>query len=252
MKTAILIAAYGTSNPQGRTVLNGFERACRARFSGMPMRWAFTSSSLRGQMARQKLKSDSVGKALWRFYYEGFHKIAIQPLQMIAGREHEAVHAAASEVSAACGMKCAIGKPLLADNFAKAAEALLSHIPPARLVDEDVIFMGHGAKHPAERLYGELGLAIPDPRVFIGAMSGALTLDQLLPKISSKKVWLLPLLSLVGKHAREDMAGDGPLSWKKRIESAGHVCEPVLAGLVESERLAAIWLDRLGEAIAAL
>lgn len=251
MKTAILIVAYGASNPYGRTGLASFEAECRRRFAGLPVRWAFTSPALRERLALQKMKSDSVAKALLRLSLENFTAVAVQPLQMIPGREYEDVCATVRKTKEETGLKCAVGRPLLDAEPEPVVSSLLAHIPEERGPQEDVIFMGHGAKHPSEIMYQALSerLTQADPHVFIGTMSGRSGLEALVPSLSSKTVWLLPLLSCVGQHALQDMAGSGAGSWRMRLEQAGHICQPVLKGLAESPRLAATWLDHLAGAI---
>ena len=76
--------------------------------------------------------------------------------------------------------------------------------------------------------------------------------DLLLPRLTSRRVWLMPLLSVVGRHTLEDMAGDAPDSWRSRIEAAGHTCAPVVRGTAEYRAFADIWLRHLEDAVAAL
>lgn len=251
MKKAILLVAFGASTPHGRSALAGFEALCRKRFPAIPVRWAYTSMILRERLALQKQKNDSVAKALSRLRFENYSSIAIQPLQTIAGREYEEVCCTASLFQEQTGISCVIGRPLLSGDTGAAAAALLSGLPAQRGPGEEVIFMGHGARHAAESMYTSLGCHMTemDPRVFIGTMSGALALDKLLPLLSSGPVWLLPLLSTVGQHALRDMAGPGPDSWRARIEAAGYACRPVLSGMVENPSLANIWLSHLENAI---
>lgn len=251
MKRAVLLAAFGASNPVSRSGLAHFECLCRARFPAVPIRWAYTSPLLRERLAKQKQKIDSVSKALARLRFENFSSVAIQPLQAIAGREYGDILAAAEEATQN-GLDCAVGAPLLGGAAEEVASALLAHIPAERGADEDVIFMGHGAKHPGEAMYLNLNSAIAqlDPRAHIGTMSPVLGLDKI--RLSSPTVWLLPLLSSIGQHALRDMAGDGPESWKSRIESAGHVCRPALRAMVDSPQLCAIWIDKLAAAASSL
>jgi len=39
-------------------------------------------------------------------------------------------------------------------------------------------------------------------------------------------------------------------SWKSQIEAVGHECVPVIAGAIENENFADIWLEHLEEAAA--
>lgn len=253
MKKAILLAAYGAGTISGREGLRSFEGLCRTRFPNVPLRWAFTSLKLRERIALERQKSDSVAKALMRLYFEKYESVAIQPLQTISGREYEDVFHNAMNIAAEKGLKITLGKPLLNedDSLEKAAQALLKTLPSERKENENVIFMGHGAKHPAVSLYDKLAkiLFTLDKTVFIGTLSGERRLEKILPELRSRRVWLLPLLSLVGGHTLRDMAGDHAESWKSRINLYKHECIPVLRGLSQSALVAQIWLDNLGKAL---
>lgn len=253
MKKAILLVAYGANTPEARKGLAHIEALCRRRFAGLPIRWAFTSEILRERLVRQKKKSDSLNKAIWRLHMERFAAVAAQPLQTIAGYEHEESRKEALECMQATGMACAIGKPLLSseNDLPKVAERLLAHVPPARLPCENVIFMGHGARHPSGILYGRLDETIRrlDCNIRVGAMSGENRLGNILPELAPGPVWLLPLFAAIGKHALKDMAGDVPESWRSRIETAGHECRPMLNGLAECPAICQLWLDNLQAAL---
>lgn len=249
MRRAILLVAFGASSIQGRQALRAFDALVRARFDGWSVRWAFTSDLLRERLTQERQKSDSVRKALRRLGLERFGRVALQPLQVIAGAEHEEVCAAAAEVGADLSLDCRVGAPLLdgPDDVAETAAALLRHLPGERRPDEDVVLMGHGARHAAAERYDELAGALQrhDARLHVGTMSGSAGLDALLPRLASARVWLLPLLSIIGRHALRDMAGDSAWSWRARIEAAGHSCVPVLRGMAEYTGLAELWLRHL-------
>ena len=252
MKRAILLVAFGASNAQGQSALKCFAARVRGRFPGVRVRWAYTSLFLRDRLARARQKSDSVLKALRRLCFEKFTEVAVQPLQTIPGREHAEVCAAVDEVAAQEGLVCHVGAPLLADpeDVTEAALALIRHLPPERGPHEDVVLMGHGARHAAVARYEDLAQTVSalDPHVHVGAMNGAVMLENILPRLSSAKVWLLPLLSVVGRHALRDMAGEQACSWRSRIEAHGRQCVPVLRGTAEYAGIAGIWLRHLTEA----
>jgi sirohydrochlorin cobaltochelatase len=65
-------------------------------------------------------------------------------------------------------------------------------------------------------------------------MEGKLTLETLLPKLKQlkiKKIYLVPLMSVAGDHAKNDMAGDKPESWKSILTQNGYQCESILKGV---------------------
>lgn len=253
MRRAILLVAFGAATPQGRQALQGFDGMVRARFAGWSVRWAFTSPLLRERLARARQKSDSVLKALRRLSFEHYGQVVLQPLQTIAGAEHEEVCAAA-EMARGSELCCRVGAPLLASaaDVEDAAKALAAHLPAGRGPDEDVVFMGHGARHAAGSRYVDLATALQrlDPRVHVGTMNDALALESILPRLTSARVWLMPLLSVVGQHALRDMAGEGAQSWRSRIAGEHRECLPVLRGLAEYPGVAEIWLRHLETAAA--
>ena len=253
MKTAILLVAYGTSSPQGRGSLRQFDAWVREHFPGICVRWALSSELLRTRLTRARQKNDSVLKALRRLCLENFTHVAVQPLQIIPGSEHTDVRADADEAGRLDGLHVSIGTPLLAcdEDIRAAAQA---DLPEERRADEDVVLMGHGSRKQAVTAYAALAGAVQalDARVHVGTMSGALELEALLPRLTSRRVWLMPLLSVVGRHTLEDMAGDAPDSWRSRIEAAGHTCAPVVRGTAEYRAFADIWLRHLEDAVAAL
>ncbi|MDR3362444.1 MAG: sirohydrochlorin cobaltochelatase [Desulfovibrio sp.] len=255
MKKAILLVAFGVSSLQGQRALKCFDARARARFPGISVRWAFTSILLRERLASARLKSDSVRKALYKCCFEKFDRVVVQPLQTIAGEEYADVCVAVDEVASQMGIEGRVGCPLLTteEDVRLAAKAVMRHLPQTRNEEEDVIFMGHGARHAAVSRYGDLDTMVRllDSRVHVGAMNGAVALEEILLRLSSSRVWLMPLLSVVGRHALMDMAGEQGDSWRSRIEATGRKCMPVLAGTVEHEGFAEIWLNHLAEAVAA-
>lgn len=256
MKIALLLAAYGSANPYSQRAIYSFESMCRQKFPHFPVRWAFTSLLLRERMANMRRKSDSVRKALERLWHEKYECVAIQPLQAIPGHEYHQVCNIVAEAANARKMRCSIGRPLLStpDEAPEVARALLAHLPAERKDNEDVVLMGHGARHEACRLYGDLAveLARLDERVHLGTMNQPNGLETIIPSLVSDVVWLMPLLSVVGKHAINDMAGPAENSWRSRIEAAGHRCNPVLKGISEFASVADLWLGNLGKAVACL
>lgn len=256
MKIAILLVAYGAENHLAQNGLKIFEQRCRRLHPELPLRWAYSSGAARERIALKRRKSDSVSKALRKLRFERYDAVAIQPLQLIAGKEYAEVSADAREASEETGLRAVVGEPLMRspEDAATLADALLAALPADRLPDEDIVFMGHGAKHSAAALYQTLAERAKerDRRVFVGAMSGARGIDSILASLTSTRVWLLPLFANIGGHALTDMAGSGSNSWLSRIEASGRACAPALRGLAETESVGALWLRNLSAALARL
>ena len=259
-KTGILLVAFGSSTPTGQQTLALFDRRVRQAFPDVPVRWAFTSDRMRGRLAAARKKTDSVKKALCRMGFERYTHVAVQSLHLIPGREYEALLEAMSEARKEGGpLHTVVGLPLLStrQDVERAADALIAHLPRERSPEDSVLCMAHGTKHDAGSGYDALAVAVAarDRRVFIGALEGVRDIDHLLPELSRngvERVWLLPLLAVVGKHAETDMAGEQPQSWRSRLESEKIRCIPVLQGTAEYTGFVDIWIDHLAEAMAAL
>jgi sirohydrochlorin cobaltochelatase len=257
VKKGILLAAFGSASHLGEKALKNFAEDVRARFPDARVRFAFTSDHMRNRMAAAGKKTDSVKKALRRMGFEGYTHVAVQSLHLIPGREYEVLLEEVLEAGRQGGPEhIAVGMPLLQDpeDILLAAEALLSHLPAERKADEAVICVGHGTWHNGAASYEALARVVnlSDRLLFIGTLAGAHGIDTLLPAVratGAATVWLLPLLSIVGKHAELDMAGTGAASWRSRISQMGITCKPVLKGTVEYTGFAKIWLMHLARAL---
>lgn len=255
MKAGILLACYGAANPESRNDLRFFSEACQKRFPKIPVRWAFTSPAVRDKLAARRQKSDSLSKALLRFHYEKFTGVAVQPLHFIQGHEYEEARRSVEQAALETGLACELGLPLLnsAEDSEKAAKAVAERCE-SFCEEGEAIFMAHGAKHVAGAMYSHLAKAVSalNPKAHVAAMSCAPFLEDVLPGIASKKVFLFPLLAFVGLHATRDMAGDHENSWKRRVESRGIECQPILRGMAQTECFSRLWLDNLEAALAKL
>lgn len=257
-KTGILLAAYGSSSPLGEKALRVFADSVRLAFPDIPVRFAFTSGHMRTRLTAAGKKTDSVKKALQRMGFERYTHVAVQSLHLIPGAEYEALVEEARLAEKDGGpSRISVGLPLLQspEDVERTALALLDHLPKERSREDAVVCMGHGTWHPGSVSYQALAesVAARDRNIFIGTLEGEHDIAHLLPEVQkagAKTVWLLPLLSVIGKHAEKDMAGAHPESWRSRIEEAtGAVCRPVLTGTVEYQGFAKIWLAHLATAL---
>lgn len=259
MKAGILLAAFGSSSVEGGRALKAMEDRVCARYPHLSVRWAFTSSLMRERLAGQWKKTDSVEKALRKMAFERYAHVAVQPLYVVAGMEYGEVLEEINRVQDAFAC-LRVGAPLLDVNadLSRAAQAAVAALPAERRPDEAVLFMGHGSLHPSQGCYDELAAAVQalTPGIFLATMKGRTRLTDILPELDnlvaqgwSRRVWLMPLLAVVGRHALVDMAGDGPDSWRSRLAAAGYEGLPVLRGLVEYPEFANLWLDRLHMAV---
>ena len=256
MKKGILLAAFGSENRQGESSYRRFDALVRQRFPGISVRWAFTSVQMRERLAStsSRKKSDSVRKALDRMAFEKYTHVAVQPLHLNIGFEYNTILQAREQVAERF-TALQIGAPLLTDDpedARKFAEILMESLPEGRKADEAVLFMGHGSRFSPDKQYIDVARVLQehDPLVLLGTLNGAVRLEHVLPQLAGvRKVWLLQLLAVVGRHTLEDMAGQEHWSWYSRLAEQGKECVPVLRGMTEYEGLLQMWADRLAEAV---
>lgn len=254
VKKGILLVAFGTSEASAQASFVHMEKKVAAAFPGVPIEWAYTSHIIRHKLAKQGETILSPAQALAKMMDEGFTHVAVQSLHTIPGEEY---HSLMRTIEGFKAMpdgfeRLVLGHPLLGDQetVEAAVEAILETVPKARKSDEALVLMGHGTHHPANIYYSALNwqLQLQDPRIIVGTVEGYPGLDDVvafLEKKKIKKVWLIPLMSVAGDHAKNDMAGDADDSWKSRLTGKGFHCEAVLKGTAEYEAFADIWVGQL-------
>ena len=256
-RRGILLVAFGTSVPEAVQAIDSIKKQAEAAFPGVPVRLAYSSKIIRDKIAREGNIKKSPAQALADMAAEGFTQVAVQSLHSIPGREYDDIKATAEAFQAMPkGIKMvSVGRPLLYsfEDIAKAAEAILPCLPAHRK-GEAVLLMGHGTAHPANAAYAALQLALwkHDQNIFIATVEDTPGLDGVIPVLKRqgvRSVHLVPLMSVAGDHAHNDMAGTDADSWASRLTAAGIKSEAVLVGLGSRPAVAGLWIDHLRDAM---
>lgn len=254
---AILLVAFGTTVRDAEVAYRNVERLTRARFPGTEIRWAYTSRIVMRKLAAEGRPVDAPAIAVRKLANDGFRTVVVQSLHLIPGEEFDKLQAELAEGAAAAGvpMALAIGRPLLGNpEDAHEVAAALQRCLPGRAPGEPVLWMGHGTpRHPADKEYAVLieALAAMDPAMRLATVEGKPTLDDALPglkALNSRRVWVAPFMAVAGDHARNDLAGDEPESWKSRLTAEGFEPVLVLRGVAECDGVVSLWLDHLAAA----
>jgi sirohydrochlorin cobaltochelatase len=253
-KKAILLVAFGTSDPEAGKAFDRVDAQAKKAFAGTEIRWAYTSRMIRSKLAREGKTIDSVETALAKLMDDNFTHLAVLSLHTIPGEEFHELYLNAKLFGQMAGgfEKVTVARPLLssAKDMERVARVLLENIP-GRKTEDAVLFMGHGSeKHPADAVYLAMNQVFQDldPKAFVGTVAGSPVIEDLLPKLKrleTRKVFLVPLMSVAGDHAKNDMAGDEPDSWKSVLTKNGFECEVVLKGTAEQPEIVDVWLDHL-------
>jgi len=256
-KKAILLVAFGTSDPEAAKAFKQVEKTARERFPGVEMRWAYTSRMIRAKLAKEGKLLDSPETAFAKLMDDGYTHVAVLSLHTIPGEEFHELYQNAHLFGQMAGgfQRVLVARPLLSssEDMQTVAEALLKNIP-GRKAGDAVIFMGHGTEHhPADAIYLAMNQVFQefDSNAFVAAVEGRNSLENVIPKLKKrkvKKVFLVPLMSVAGEHAKNDMAGDEPDSWKSILTEKGFKCESILKGTAEIPEIVDVWLDHLKSA----
>jgi sirohydrochlorin cobaltochelatase len=252
-KVGILLVAFGSSEESAQVSFETIDRKVKAAYPDIPVRWAYTSSIIRKKLAAKGRLLDSPEVALAKMQDEGFTHVAAQTLHTIGGEEYHDLRRTVTAFNLMGEMeRVMLGDPLLATqmDMARTVDAVLSIVPENRKRDEAVVLMGHGTRHPSNAFYTALMFQIQrkDPNIFIGCVEGYPEINEIqamLKERKIKKVYLMPFMSVAGEHAKNDMAGDEPDSWKSILTSAGYECDIILKGTAEYDVFVDIWVDHI-------
>ena len=236
---AVLVVSFGTSHLDTlEKTIQPIEWDIAGRMTGRVQRRAFTSGMILRKLERRDgLHIDDVPQALSRLAAEGFDDVVLQPTHIMNGDEYDKL-AAQTEPFREKFVRLAIGRPLLTtvQDYKVTAQALLQ-VLPTREKDTALVFMGHGTEHFANPAYCQLG--------YPGVEEVLHRLDE---RPGVKKVVLYPLMVVAGDHAKNDLAGDEPYSWKSRIAARGYDVKCVLSGLGEYPGIREVFVRHAEEA----
>jgi sirohydrochlorin cobaltochelatase len=258
VKKGILLVTFGTSIPEAQEAFDFIEAKARERFPGVEIRWAFTSRIIRDKLLKEEGKVlDSPAVALARMAEAGFTHLAVQSLHVIPGAEFHGLYTTCKAFEGLPeGLeRVLVGRPLLSshEDMVRVAEAMLAAAPKERKRGEGLVLMGHGTHFPANAVYPAMAYVFQriDSEVFVGTVEGYPELEDIKADLIDrkiKKVYLIPLMSVAGDHAVNDLAGEEEDSWKSVLTAAGIECVPVLKGIALYPRVAEVWLDHLSAA----
>ena len=256
----ILLAAFGTGTESGKAVLLGFTDRVREAYPGHTVRWAFTTGRTALRPALFGEPGLSVGEALSRFAGEKIPRVAVQPLHLTGGHEHESLRgrvAAWRESNPEAAVS--VGPPLLTDtaSMLAALDAMRRAGAARAALDETAVWVGHGNEPGQGQAYEELAALGKKkaPPVRVACLIHARAVEECIRELTeagATKACLMPFFALAGNHTLRDLNGDAPSSWKSRLTAAGIACRVHLQGVAEHEAFAAIWLARLEDTLSRL
>ena len=236
-RKALLAVSFGTSYADTlEKNIAAIEADLAAAFPERTLRRAFTSGMILRRWKRERgVEIDDVPAALERLEREGYTDILVQPTHVMNGEEYHKLADQAEEFRGRFD-RLTVGMPLLtaAEDYLDLGKALLEILPP-QAEDRAVIYMGHGSEHQANSAYALMEYAFHDlgrSDVIVGTVEGypdfAAALRRLKERPEVKEVELRPLMTVAGDHAKNDLAGEEPDSWKNVLEGLGYRVNCVL------------------------
>lgn len=239
-RKAIVIVTFGTTNSTGReNSFNMLEGLIRQLCPDWTVCQAYTSKSVRSDLAHQGIIYLSPKEQLEALGQKGYTIVYILPILMLPGTEYEKLKVEISDITYRFSI-FKMGKPLLMDNGLR--NLILNHMK--HLYQEAplqtcIVLIGHGSTHQANNIYLEMQRQAKEntmPYLFIGTLEASPDIDDVLRsviQVGFTKAILIPLLYTAGVHTYEDIAGNGNTSWKTRFEKAGISVQVETRGLGE-------------------
>ena len=186
---------------------------------------------------------------------EGITDVIIQPTHVINGIENDLMKEDALSFRDDFH-SIAFGTPLLTSeqDSLDVIDAVAGEFSDLK-EDEALVLMGHGNTHYANSIYAALDYTFKDKgytNIHLGTVEAYPSMETLLKMVKEqnpKKVKLAPFMIVAGDHARNDMAGDDPESWRCQFEAAGIDVECCLKGLGEYAAVQEIFIRHIREII---
>ena len=243
MQNTIIAVSFGTTHADAEaSCIRPVEDALRAAFPDWAVCRAWTSRMIARRLKARGEDVENETEALARLRAAGAERIAFVPTHMIRGQEYERVVAAAEGLP--------VSAPLLDDEAdLEWMAALLDGIAASE--SRALLVMGHGTDHAADATYARLRERLTD-RVRLACVEGEYALDGILDDLDAlpeRAVTLMPLMLVAGDHAKHDLAGDEPESWKSRLLARGFDVRARLEGLGALEAVQRRFVEKARAAI---
>lgn len=285
---AIVLAVFGTSHIEGLPGILAIRARVQQAFPATRVELAFTSNIIRriwqkrSQDPAYRAAHPEVPKeivevkgplaAMANLQDEGYGTIIIQPTHMAAGEEFADLAAYVEGLNSIRTVKArnmpfrqmligrpALGVPGIEHEYRKdieiAARALAEDVKAAAREQRALVYMAHGNEHYSTGYYLELEAVMreiyPEARIYVGMVEGFPELGHVvaaLERDNVRQVYLKALMTVAGDHAKNDMAGEEPDSWRTILEAKGMNVQVDLRGVGESAPFAEIFVQHIRDA----
>ena len=255
MKTALVCVSFGTSVAEARRSIAAVEEALRAELPQARFVRAFTSPTIRRALAARGEEVWSFPQALDRLAQEGYGRVVAQPTHLLYGLEYEAIRAQAEEAGGGSPGSCWGAPCWPAPRICRTWPTRCAKAAPS---SRDRLWCSWGMGPPTSPTWCTRrcrGCSAPwaGADVFVGTVEGWPGIGLIARQVKEAgfpAARLAPLMLVAGDHARRDMAGDAPESWKNVLARQGLEVSWVLRGLGEDTGVQALYRRHLRELLA--
>ncbi|MDR3153909.1 MAG: sirohydrochlorin cobaltochelatase [Deltaproteobacteria bacterium] len=282
-KPAIVLAAFGTTEPEALDSILNIERRVKAAFPGYDVHLAFTSNIIR-DIWHGRAKDDAFKKAnpqipaeiyeinnaltvLAKIQEEGARLVLVQSLHVTDGEEYTDLAKLVEALDKYNTVKpvlkpfpwIGVGIPALGTGdgqpkyIDRAIQALAPLAQQAKDAGANLVLMGHGNEHLTQAVYSKVEAALRKaygPNIYLGTVESPPHAPEIIEAIKKvegapQNVLLAPFMVVAGDHARNDMAGSEDDSWASAFKAAGFTVSAYLQGLGSNDSWADIYVEHL-------
>lgn len=287
--TAVLLVTFGSTFEVPEKTFDNQKKFFGNAFPNTDLFISYTSRTIINRLQAQGKEFIPPAKWMESFRGKDYKNVYVQSLHVIPGEEFTLLDRAYVHKEYNVYLEddrrgrnnAVLGKPLLysKEDIERVAKILVDDHKEAIKKDEVVAFMGHGnpeALHrDANQRYIDIETAMREyakkeyghDHIYVATVDFperlfdylSKELDKIENTIPGKMIHLQPLMTIVGDHANNDMAGDydkeakdDEQSWKVQLEKKGWTVKAHMKGLGDYKEINDIYLEHLKEAIAEL
>jgi len=265
-KQAIVLAAFGSTQPQARKAYEAIQSRLETALPGLPVRLALTSLTARAHAGQGQEQAASPLTMLGQLSDQGYNDILVLPLFISAGEEYQDLKALVdaldglrkTRMNKRPFLRVRLERALLGDapdgvpaDMAETAKALAGDAALAREQGAALVYAAHGngkwQARVALRFQDALRKAYPGQTIAVATLEstpGLADVEKTLSAAKVGKVLLLPLLMTSGLHVAKDVCGQDQGSWRTALEQAGYAVDCRARGLGEVDALGDLFVRR--------
>ncbi|MDD1729163.1 MAG: sirohydrochlorin cobaltochelatase [Methanospirillum sp.] len=257
---AVLIVTMGTTQSEGRAVVQKCMKKMQAAYPKAEVTYAFTSEGVRLSLGEQGEQVPGPLGALSALIEKGHSQIVVQPLFLTSGALYHELYPvikALNELAGAHGVLkfkgILISTPLVmsAEDYEETAKVLSSLYSSGK--DEAVVLVMPTSEGGADPSLCQLQMTLDDitktGKICIGTIDGYpdyAKVKSRLSHIGAKKVRLVPMAVVPGIHAWIQISGEANKdSWQKALERDGFTVTVDSVGLGEYDQILDLYVKRL-------